>query len=103
LIPAYRSAPNVRHKRNQGKQELFRLLMTGKVIEMSKKERKSPRSQGPGAEGCQDGEGGIREGFGGYCVCPKCGLRVSRQLGIPCYAQRCPRCGTAMTRDQSLS
>ena len=37
-----------------------------------------------------------------YCVCPKCGLRVPYQLGFPCYMQRCPRCGTAMTRTQAI-
>lgn len=65
-----------------------------------------PRGQGPetgkgtGRGGGGQGRGGgFAAGPGGYCVCPDCGERVPHQLGSPCYEQKCPKCGTAMTRE----
>jgi hypothetical protein len=66
-----------------------------------------PRGQGPrtgrgtgrtGGGGRGLG-GGTAAGPGGYCVCPNCGEKVSHQLGTPCYEQKCPKCGTALTRE----
>ncbi len=42
--------------------------------------------------------GGFAAGPGGECVCPSCGARVAHQLGTPCYQQKCPKCGSAMSR-----
>ncbi len=42
--------------------------------------------------------GGFGLGPGGECVCPKCDTRVSHARGIPCYEQKCPKCGSQMTR-----
>ncbi len=42
--------------------------------------------------------GGFAAGPGGYCVCPKCGYKVEHQVGVPCYQQKCPKCGSPMTR-----
>ena len=44
--------------------------------------------------------GGSRLGAGssGDCICPKCGARVSHQIGTPCYALSCPKYGTKMIR-----
>ena len=42
--------------------------------------------------------GGFGLGPGGECVCPNCGHREPHQLGVPCYARKCPKCGTPMTR-----
>lgn len=41
-------------------------------------------------------------GIGGSCVCtnPKCSYRVKHVRGEPCNAKRCPKCGTAMTRER---
>ncbi len=64
-----------------------------------------PRGQGPGTGkgtgrgGAGQGQGGgFAAGPGGYCVCPDCGESAPHQLGSPCYEQKCPKCGTAMTR-----
>jgi len=55
-------------------------------------------------QGSDGGRGRQRGGFGlgpsGECVCPQCGKRISHKRGIPCYEQRCPKCGAPMTRDQ---
>ena len=45
------------------------------------------------------GGGGFGLGPSGYCVCPKCGKRVTHQRGVPCYQQKCPVCGTLMVRE----
>ena len=64
-----------------------------------------PRGQGPGTgRGTGQGGtgrgrgGGFAAGPGGICVCPNCGEKASHQLGSPCYEQKCPKCGAAMTR-----
>ncbi|OYT56877.1 MAG: hypothetical protein B6U68_02640 [Candidatus Aenigmarchaeota archaeon ex4484_14] len=28
----------------------------------------------------------------------KCGYKMPHQRGVPCYQQKCPKCGTMMTR-----
>jgi len=43
---------------------------------------------------------GFGLGPGGECVCPKCGARAPHQTGTPCYEQKCPKCGSFMTRPQ---
>ena len=42
--------------------------------------------------------GGFGLGPSGDCVCPKCNARTSHQRGAPCYEQKCPKCGSQMTR-----
>jgi hypothetical protein len=50
--------------------------------------------RGPGRQG------GSEVGPGGYCVCPSCGERKLHQVGVPCYKEKCPKCGTRMTRER---
>lgn len=45
--------------------------------------------------------GGFAMGPGGTCVCTACGHRATHQVGVPCYKQKCPKCGGAMTRDRA--
>ncbi len=43
---------------------------------------------------------GFGLGPGGYCVCPSCGEKVQHIRGTPCYNQKCPKCGSPMTRER---
>jgi hypothetical protein len=72
---------------------------------MPRGDRTGPRGQGPktgrgmGQGGGERGRfGGSAAGPGGDCICPNCGERVSHQTGIPCFEQKCPKCGAIMTR-----
>jgi predicted Fe-Mo cluster-binding NifX family protein len=64
---------------------------------------------GMGAGGGQ-GQGRVGQGRGrmggplaggsvGTCLCPKCGHREPHERGVPCVQRKCPKCGTAMTRE----
>jgi len=46
------------------------------------------------------GGGPYAAGPNGECVCPKCGHRRAHVVGVPCYREKCPKCGTQMTREQ---
>jgi hypothetical protein len=70
-------------------------------------ERLFGKGQGRGAgQGQGQGQGrGLNrqpEGFGagpeGECVCSSCGAKAPHQTGVPCYEQKCPKCGQVMTR-----
>jgi len=43
-------------------------------------------------------KGGQGLGPGGDCVCPKCGQTVPHERGMPCFQQKCPKCGSVMGR-----
>lgn len=65
-------------------------------------DKTGPKGQGPGTGRGTGGGGGGRgggRGPGGNCVCPSCGEKVRHQPGSPCFEQKCPKCGTAMTRE----
>jgi hypothetical protein len=38
-------------------------------------------------------------GPGGDCICPNCGKRITHKVGVPCYQEKCPECGTQMIRE----
>jgi len=56
------------------------------------------RMLGRGRRGQQAGGFGL--GPGGECLCLNCGAKISHQRGVPCYEQKCPKCGQAMTRNR---
>ena len=73
---------------------------------MPRGDKTGPKGQGSGTgrgmgrNGSGQGRGGgFAAGPGGSCVCPNCGEKTIHQLGIACYKQKCPKCGTAMTRE----
>ena len=73
---------------------------------MAQGDRTGPKGQGPGTGrgmgqggGGRGGGGGGGAGSGANCICPNCGERVPHQRGNPCFEQKCPKCGTAMTRE----
>ncbi len=43
--------------------------------------------------------GGFAQGPGGGCVCPSCGTKSAHSTGLPCFQQKCSKCGTAMIRE----
>ena len=40
-------------------------------------------------------------GSGGYCVCPKCEIKIAHQSGVPCQEIRCTECNSKMMREGS--
>jgi len=43
---------------------------------------------------------GFALGPGGNCICPNCGTKAAHYRGIPCLEQKCPKCGSQMTRER---
>jgi len=56
------------------------------------------RGMGQGMGAGRGRMGGTAAGPEGKCVCPKCGTVASHQIGSPCTQQKCPKCGSQMTR-----
>jgi len=72
---------------------------------MPNKDGTGPRGRGAGQGGrrgtgrARGGGGRSGAGFGGNCVCPNCGLKISHTPGQPCTKQICPDCSTKMIRE----
>lgn len=58
------------------------------------------RGRGQGGQGRGRMGGPLAGGAVGACLCPKCGHREPHERGVPCVQKKCPKCGTAMTREQ---
>ena len=76
-----------------------------------KEDMTMPRGDGTGPRGPGGGQGRGRGGGSagrmggplaggpaGNCLCPQCGHREPHERGAPCTQKKCPKCGTAMTR-----
>jgi predicted DNA-binding protein (UPF0251 family) len=96
------SQPTLSRILNSARKKLADAVVNGKAIKLQggKFQMVQPRrGAGMGRGGGRGRMGGFAAGPGGSCVCPKCGHKASHQLGAPCYQQKCPKCGSAMTRE----
>ncbi len=83
-------------------------IISGKAIKVSGGDYKMPGGDGRGPAGPRRGfgpgrgrgrmGGPLSAGPGGDCVCPKCGYEKEHFRGRPCNQEKCPKCGTLMTR-----
>ncbi len=83
------------------RKKVAQALINGKAIKIKGGNYKMVgfgRGQGAGRGQGRGRMGGFGLGPSGTCVCPKCGYEMPHQRGIPCYQQKCPKCGTMMTR-----
>lgn len=46
----------------------------------------------------RDRMNGLGLGPGGECIYPQCKYTKSHQRSVPCFHQKCPKCGTVMIR-----
>lgn len=71
---------------------------------MPGKDGTGPFGSGPmaGKAGGRVQSGGTGAGPVGYCICPKCGEKVSHTAGIPCTSQKCSQCGSPLIRGSEL-
>ncbi len=60
--------------------------------------RGQSQSQGQGGQGAGR-MGGAAAGAVGFCVCPQCKERQPHQRGVPCFEQKCSKCGATMARE----
>lgn len=42
-------------------------------------------------------------GPGGYCVCVKCGKKITHERGVKCTTIKCPDCNHTMIREELVS
>lgn len=61
------------------------------------------QGKGLGLGGGRGKNKGGAYGSGGYCICAKCGTKVSHQQGIKCTTLKCPKCGHTMIREELLN
>lgn len=105
--PTYVDSSSANYRGRYGFRHAPTQLMQGRAtFTLMSSGRGGGRGRGGGAGGGGGGgrgggrgrQGGFAAGPGGECVCPKCGYTAPHQLGVPCFQQTCPKCGTAMTR-----
>jgi len=93
------SQPTLSRLLTSARKKIADALVNGKAIKIEGGVYKMAISRGFGrGAGGRGRMGGTAAGPGGECVCPKCKTRASHKIGIPCYEQKCPKCGSAMTR-----
>jgi predicted Fe-Mo cluster-binding NifX family protein len=60
--------------------------------------RSGKKGQGQGGQRPGGRSGAQAAGALGHCICPQCGQKEAHERGVPCIERKCPKCGTAMTR-----
>ncbi len=60
------------------------------------------QGKGLGYGGGQGRNKGGSYGTGGFCVCTKCGEKVTHSRGEKCTTIKCPQCGHTMIREEMV-
>ena len=60
------------------------------------------QGKGLGYGGGQGRNKGGSYGTGGFCVCTKCGEKVTHSRGEKCTTIKCPKCGHTMIREEMV-
>jgi len=88
---------------SQARKKIAEGLVVGKAIHVKGGEFNMPVRKGlgrsvGGGRGRQSGQ--FAAGPGGVCVCTnqECQEKLPHQVGVPCYQQKCPKCGSQMIR-----
>ena len=100
------SQPTLSRILKSGRKKMSDAIINGKAIkiqggdfEMVRPRRGLGLGAGRGRGSGRGRMGGpLAAGPGGECVCPSCGHSVKHKIGVPCSQQKCPKCGTRMTR-----
>jgi len=70
---------------------------------MDEKKLNMGLGRGLGRGGGRGRNNGGALGPGGFCVCVKCGEKISHQQGVKCTTIKCPECGHTMIREELLN
>jgi len=92
------SQPTFHRLIESARKRVAEALVNGKAIRIEGGVYEMMPGRGLGRGSGRGRMGGFGLGPSGECVCPSCGHRMSHPRGVPCYQQKCPKCGTMMTR-----
>ena len=67
-----------------------------------RKNQETGYGKGMGKGGGRGRNKGGAFGTGGFCICAKCGTKISHQQGVKCTTIKCPNCGKTMIREELL-
>jgi predicted Fe-Mo cluster-binding NifX family protein len=90
--------------RGRSRQRFGRMCPAYQEVKIMKEKGRGMGSgggKGQGQGGQRPGRmgGSLAAGPTGYCVCSQCGQREPHKRGMPCFERKCPKCGSAMTRE----
>ncbi len=93
------SQPTFHRMLLSARKQIADALVNGKAIKIKGGVYKMMPGRGLGRGPGRGRMGGFAAGPGGSCICPKCGAKDVHQIGVPCYQQKCPKCGSSMKRE----
>jgi ribosomal protein S26 len=73
------------------------------MMNSNRKNANPSSDRGLGLGGGRGRNKGGAFGPGGFCVCAKCGEKVSHHQGVKCTTIKCPACGNTMVREELLN